>query len=422
MADATSASPSVAPADMPPTARLGRRLTRRPIFVVSGVAALGWALLVCQYFSGARSVISSGEQSANAAVTNPESAGPLHVELSAEQLKNIDVQRVGEQSMLRRLSVNGRIAFNEDQSVPILAPIGGQLVARKVKVGDQVRKGDVLFGLRSREAAAMKSEYQESCKDRDLAEKTCRMTQELFSHNATSNIALQQAENELAKSRTRVLRVGEQLRVLGLDPVAFSNSTDLDPVVPVRAPRDGTVVECHMAEGQFVQGDGTAMLTIADLSSVWVVADVFERDLQSIRLNEAAEVTTLAYPDERFAARVTYINSTVDPQTRTVKVRLLAPNQDGRLKPEMFAAVNLNLGEDRHAIVVADRAIITDNGQSRVFVRTAEREFEERCVQVEPAGAGNVKILKGLSAGEDIVSRGPLLLRHMALSPPQVEG
>jgi cobalt-zinc-cadmium efflux system membrane fusion protein len=382
---------------------------------------VGWVLLVCQYFTGARSTISAGEQSANAAVTNPES-GPLRVELSPEQLKNIDVQKVGEKTMPMRLNVNGRIAFNEDQSVPILAPIGGQLVSRKVKVGDQVHKGDVLFELRSRETAAMKSEYQESCKDRDLAEKTWRMTQELFSHNATSNIALQQAENELAKARTRVLRVGEQLRVLGLDPAALGSSSDFDQVVPVRSPRDGTVVECHMAEGQLVQGDGTAMLTIADLSSVWVVADVFERDLQAVKLNEAAEVTTLAYPDERFAAKVTYISSTVDPQTRTVKVRLLTLNQDGRLKPEMFAAVSLILGEERHAIVVGDRAIITENGQCRVFVRTSERGFEERCVQVEPAGPGNVRILSGLSAGEDVVLRGPLLLRYMALSPPQAEG
>lgn len=418
MADQVSAATSVA--DAPPAFRLGKRRSRRPLFIVSCIAILGWVLLVCQYFTGPRSAISPVEQSANAAVTNPET-GPLRVELSPEQLKNIDVEKVGEKSMPMRLNVNGRIAFNEDQSVPILAPIGGQLVSRKVKVGDQVHKGDVLFELRSREAAAMKSEYHEACKDRDLAEKTSRMTRELFSHNATSNIALQQAENDLAKAESHVARCAEQLRVLGLD-AAVSESGSADPRIPVRAPRDGTIVESHISEGQLVQGDGTSLLTIADLSSVWVVADVFERDLQAVKLNEAAEVTTLAYPDERFAAHVTYINSTVDPQTRTVKVRLLALNQDGRLKPEMFAAVSLVLGEDRHAIVVADRAIITENGQCRVFVRTSERGFEERSVQVEPAGPGNVRILRGLSAGEDVVLRGPLLLRHMALSPPQAEG
>lgn len=398
------------------------RLSRRAVILLTAVASLGWVLFICQYFTGAKSVIGSAELSADAATPNqPAAAGPIRVELSPTQLKNIDVQKVVEKSIARRLSVNGRISFNEDQSVPILAPIAGQIAGRKVKVGDRVQKGDVLFNLKSREAAAMKSEYQEASKDRELAEKTCRMTRELFSHNATSNIALQQSENDLAKSQTRVTRVGEQLRVLGLDPATF-DAAGLDPVIPVRAPRDGVVVDCHMAEGQFVQGDGTSLLTIADLSSVWVVADVFERDLHAVGLHQAAEVTTLAYPDVHFPAQVTYISDTVDPQTRTVKVRLLAANPDGRLKPEMFASVSLSLGEDNRSIVVADRAVITDNGQCSVFVRTGDRAFEERSVQVEPACQGFMRVLHGLSSGEEIVARGPLLLRYMALCPPLVEG
>ncbi|HUN81165.1 MAG TPA: efflux RND transporter periplasmic adaptor subunit [Phycisphaerae bacterium] len=409
------AEPASPPVTQPP--RPARRhFSRKAVLLLSGFAALGWIILLAQYFGGSKT--GSPESTANAAPVSPET-GPLRVEVSPTQLKNIELQKVTERALTRHLMANGRISFNEEQSVPILAPIAGQITGRKVKVGDRVEKGAVLFSLKSREAAAMKSEYQEAVKDRDLADKTCRMTRELFSHNATSNIALQQAENDLAKAQTRVARTAEQLRVVGLDPDVNSG---FDTLIPVRAPRDGTVVDSHLAEGQFVQGDATALLTIADLSSVWIVADVFERDLRDVRLKQSAEVATLAYPDVHFTAQVTYISDTVDPLTRAVKVRLLAENPEGRLKPEMFATIKLVLGEDKGSLVIADRAVMTDNGRYSVFVRTAERNFEERAVQVEPAGHGCLRVLHGLSSGEEIVAHGSLLLRHMALSPPQAEG
>lgn len=410
------AAPMAPPLVAPPSHR--RVGFSRRVVVLSAIAGLVGVILVFQYFVGAKSGLV--EPTVSAAPLNPEATGPLHVEVSPAQLKNIELEKVTAQSISRQLLSNGRICFNEEQSVPILAPIAGQIASRRVRVGDRVQKGDVLFSLKSREVAAMKAEYQEALKDRELSEKTCRMTRELFSHNATSSIALQQAENDLSKAQTRVNRTSEQLRVLGLDPSA-TDTIGSDPIA-VRAPRAGTIVESHLAEGQFVQGDAAPLLIVADLSSVWVIADVFERDLQSVRLGQGAEVTTLAYGDTRFDAQVTYVSDVVDPLSRAVKVRLLAANPDGRLKPEMFAAVNFMLGEEKRSIVIPERAVMTENGRCSVFVHTADRAFDERRVQVESAGHGHMRVLNGLAVGEEVVAQGSLLLRHMALSPPAAEG
>src|SRR5262249_59560252 len=141
------------------------------------------------------------------------------------------------------------------------------------------------------------------------------------------------SENELSKAKSKVHQTGEVLQVLGLDP---EDAGEPRPRIPVRAPIGGTVVERTATNGQFVGPENGTILTIGDLSTVWVQADVFERDLHLIAIGLPAEVTTAAYPDERFTARVARIGAVVDPQTRTAKVRFLVANPGARLKPGMF--------------------------------------------------------------------------------------
>src|SRR5262249_29603092 len=159
----------------------------------------------------------------------------------------------------------------------------------------------------SREVAGMKGEYLESQKDVLLAQQTYDMTQRLFDHQAASTIQLQQARNDLAKSQTRRARITEQLRVLGVEAASGNESRGADATIPVKAAIDGTVVDRHVTDGQFVQGDSTSLLTIADLSTVWVLADVFERDLPHVKVGQTAGVKTLAYPDDNFSAVVSHI-------------------------------------------------------------------------------------------------------------------
>jgi RND family efflux transporter MFP subunit len=171
------------------------------------------------------------------------------------------------------------------------------------------------------------------------------------------------------------------------------------------------VIERKINEGQYVTGDSTPLLTIADLSSVWIVADLFERDLPRVRVGEKAEIATLAYPKDTFQGQVERISDVVDPNTRTIKVRLLVANPDGRLKPEMFASVVLFLKEAEPALTIPARAAFTEGGHQFVYVERKPGEFQLRQVDVQPGPEGRLKVLEGLAIGERVAGEDVMLLR-----------
>src|SRR5206468_2336680 len=149
--------------------------------------------------------------------------------------------------------------------------------------------------------------------------------QDLFEHEAASKIALQQAQNDLAKARARAARTEEALRVLGL--AGQDDLARVDGRLPIVSPIAGAVFERKVTEGQFVQSDSTPILTVANLDAVWVVGDLFERDLRLVGAGQAATITTSAYPGDRFQGRVNYISPAIDPSTRTAKVRVSVANR-----------------------------------------------------------------------------------------------
>ena len=279
-----------------------------------------------------------------------------------------------------------------------------------LNLGDQVGKGQQLCAIGSRDAAAAAAEHVESHKDLELAEKTSAMTQDLFDHQAASRIALQQAQSELAKARSHVARAEQALHVLGLgdeDAIAGFNGR-----LPIRSPIAGTVIERRVIDGQFVQTDSAPIITVANLSAVWVLGDLFERDVHLVRLGQQAAITAAAYPGERFEGRVDYVSSTIDPATRTAKLRVSVPNPGGRLKAEMFASVAVALAELERVIAVPSRAVFMEGGRAFVYVAVGPDRFVRRPVEIGPDAGDDRRVTSGLSAGERIVVDGAVLLRQ----------
>jgi len=328
-------------------------------------------------------------------------------------IANIKIEELVEKPIPLVLTATGKVQFNEDQVARIMAPMNGQALQLRVKIGDSVRKGETLFFIHSREVAAAITEHIESHKDLDLAEKTYLMTKDLFEHQAASRISLQQTEGDLAKAKARVARTEEALRLLGLHVGEDHIPRELNSRIPIRTPISGTVIERKVTEGQFVQPDVNPLLIIGDLSNVWVFADIFERDLKRVKLGQKAEVKTAAYPEEKFVAQVSHIGDVMDPATRTVKVRFLVPNPGSRLKPEMFATVSLLVDESLTGLVLPSGAVFTEESQSFVYVQQGERGFIQRRIQTSTDESGRVRVLSGLKSGEKVVSDGGLLLRQM---------
>ena len=340
-----------------------------------------------------------GEKAAPATPADPPPATvtPSDVVIDQAAMKSITVETLAEARVPRTLTIPGKIQFDEDRLAHILAPLAGRVVNLRVKVGDAVQKGQSLFEINSREATAAIGEHSESHKDLDLAEKTAAMTEDLFNHQAASKIALQQAQSDLAKARSRVARNEQAMRLLGLQ-----SDADLDRVdgrVPVVSPIRGSLIERHITEGEYVQSDSMSMMTVADLSAVWVIGEIFERDLHLVAVGDAASITTTAYPGEQFVGRVSYVSDVIDPASRTARIRVAVPNPGGRLKAEMFASIAVNLGDSKPILNVPPSAVFVEGGKSFVFVTTVLGHFVRRTVEM-------------LHPGDRVVTDGSLLLRE----------
>ena len=341
----------------------------------------------------------------------PTQAAPAAdtVTLDESMLANIRVEAVRAQAGRSYLTATGKVQFNEDKMYRVPAPLPGQVLDLRLRVGDTVTKDQQLFSIKSREVASLVTDLIQSQRDWELAEKTHAMTQDLFEHQAASRIALQQSENDLAKAKAAIARAEESLIVIGLDPKKAGEAGALRALIPVYSPAAGNVIERTATSGQFVTGDGTPLLTIADLSSVWVLVDVFERDIRLIRVGQQVQVTATAYPDRRFTAQVERIHDKVDPETRTLKVRLLVDNPGLLLKPEMFVNAAVEIGGTA-GISVPSKAVFTEAGKSYVMAAVGERSFQRRSVTASPGAAGRVRITSGLRPGDRIVTEGTLLI------------
>jgi membrane fusion protein, heavy metal efflux system len=375
--------------------------------LVSSLAAVlmgGVLLAACHSSSGGAAAPETSPAAKTAATA------PADLLMDEAALRSIKVDTVDAHSMSRTLNVAGKVQFDEDRLARLLAPLSGQVVDLRVKVGDAVQKGQALCAINSREATAAVGEHAESHRDLELAEKTAAMTQDLFEHQAASKIALQQAQSDLAKAKSRVARNEQALRVLGLP-----SETDIDRFdgrVPVISPIRGVVIERHVTDGQFVQSDSMPMIAVADLSTVWVIGDVFERDLSLVMASDSTVITTTAFPGEQFTGRVNYISDVIDPATRTAKIRVSVPNPRGRLKPEMFASIALGVATSGSVLTVPARAVFTESGRSWVYVQTQPGHFSRRAVDVDQDEGAEKRVRGGLRAGDRVVIDGGLLLRE----------
>jgi len=350
----------------------------------------------------------------------PVTPGEARIRLAESQITQITIEELSTQAPGDVIRATGTVEFNGDRMARILPPAPGQVQGLRVTVGDDVRQGDTLFVLSSREVAGAIADHLASHKDLELSEKTYAMTQDLFDHQAASRMSLRQAENDLAKAKAKVAQTEEILRVLGFDVRAVENADSLPSRVPIRAPIGGTVIERTITNGQFVGSDSsTPLLTLADLSSVWVQADVFERDLHSIAAGQRADVATAAYPDDRFSARVARIGAIVDPQTRTAKMRFVVANPGARLKPGMFTIATLHLPESRGTLTVPTKAVFAENGRSFAYLQTGKTEFVRREVETQSGSADRVRVTRGLAAGDRVVTDGVLLLRQVETEAPE---
>ena len=210
--------------------------------------------------------------------------------------------------------------------------------------------------------------------------------------------------------------LGSKLRRFGLQESDFQKSS----ITTIHSPFAGVVIQAQVAPGEVVD-PGMELFSVADLSEVWVQAEVYEKDLGQIRMGQSALISVDTYPDQKFSGRVAYISDTLDPKTRTAKVRCGVPNNNWRLKLDMFVSVALPTTLSRKVIAVPDAAVQQIAGKNVVFVRESEQKFQSREVQVGKVADGQTEILAGLVGGEPIVIQGAYHLKSILLNAELAE-
>lgn len=303
----------------------------------------------------------------------------------------------------------GRVTFDEERVSRVASPVSGRVVELLARPGDAVKKGQPLLAIASPDAEAALSDLTAAEADERLAQKSLDRARRLYADQAIPHKDVLAAESDAVKARAVLARARSRLEVLGL---AERDGAATRTRFALRSPIAGVVVERAAQLGMEVRADsGTPLVTVADLSRLWVLADVYERDLGLVAKGERAEVRVPAYPSQLFAGQVTHVGELVDPLTRTVKVRIEVSNPRAQLKPEMFARVTLLGGREEAALTVPEGAVLSDGQANAVIVAEAGGRFVKRLIEAGAEQDGRVRVLAGLREGEHVVVDGALFLK-----------
>ncbi|NGZ09490.1 MAG: efflux RND transporter periplasmic adaptor subunit [Nitrospira sp. LK70] len=313
------------------------------------------------------------------------------------------------------LTLSGKVAYGEDRYSRISSPLQGRVVEVRARLGGRVKAGDILLVVDSSDIAQAYSEYIKEDSDLQYATRAYDLASDLYETKALALKDLKQAENELIKARAEFRRAKERLLSLRIAPEELSKPLDKQRITSryeMKSPLTGVVVERTVTPGQSVTGDPVNVLfTVADLDVLQVVADVYERDLALVREGQSAVVKVEAYPDADFPAEVIAVGDVVDPTTRTIKVRARVNNEAHKLKPEMFARLQLDVSGAGPFLIVPREAVLELDGKQFVYVVEEGNRYVKREVRTTNVSPDQTRVLEGLTQGERIVTKGAVLIK-----------
>jgi cobalt-zinc-cadmium efflux system membrane fusion protein len=315
------------------------------------------------------------------------------------------------------LETSGKAQFNEEALARVHAPVTGRVLEVLARPGETVEPGHRLMVIDSPDLGAAKSDYAKAVADVERADGALRLARELFEVKAVPQKDIREADNDYRKSVAERERAAARLRALGIGAdqlPAIASRADTGTSIVVAAPRSGVIVERNVAPGQVVaygQSDTPVNLfVIADVSAMWVLADVYEPDVPRVRRGQRVTVTLPCCPNERFEGTVDYISDVVDKDTRTVKVRAVVPNRGRTLKAEMFVKVAIATGTSR-VLTVPQSAIHREGGETYVLVQGAKGEYARRPVRLGAEFAGVVEVIDGVTPADRVAGSGSILIK-----------
>jgi cobalt-zinc-cadmium efflux system membrane fusion protein len=328
-----------------------------------------------------------------------EEQGQYLVEL--ENPEQFSLTTIKQERAFAELKVNGVVTPDVSRTVPVLSLAGGRAVEIRARLGDEVKKGQVLLRISSSDVGQAFSDYEKFRADEVLARQQLDRSRLLYAKGAIAQKDLEGAEDTEQKAKVDLGTAADRVRILGAD------LTHPSPIVEVRAPISGTIIEQNVTDGTGVRSmdNSPNLFTIADLSRVWVLCDVYENNLEQVRLGDLVEVRLNAFPDREFRGRVSNISRVLDPTTRTAKVRLELDNGGRLMRAGMFATATFRSPTEQLRTVAPVTAVLRLHDKDWVFKPeggTRFRRIEIRTGRV--LSDGLQEVLSGLAPGDKIVA------------------
>ncbi|NBP67734.1 MAG: efflux RND transporter periplasmic adaptor subunit [Cytophagia bacterium] len=323
--------------------------------------------------------------------------------LSADQLLEMQLQEVNSVPMAESFTAVGEVSFDEDNVVRIYPIVSGSVEEVHVSLGDYVKKGQLLATILSTDITVFQRDYNVAKADLEVADKNMSRAQDLYASGMMSEKDFAEAKKEYTNAKSEFNEKKQILELYG------GSSERLDATFRVLAPRSGYIVERNVNAGTQIRTDnGTNIFTISDLKTVWIWANVHESDLAKVSEGDYVTVTTIAYPDQQFKGSITKIGTMLDPASRVIRVRTELNNENGLLKPEMFATVLITSKTSEKVLAIPQAAIVLENNQHYVMKAISDNTFEKVKVSVGRKFNEYAEINEGLTASDKVVVKGSL--------------
>jgi cobalt-zinc-cadmium efflux system membrane fusion protein len=364
-------------------------------------------MYLCVCLSAASACTQTQARTVDAPLVTVETAGDADV-ITVPHPEQFPLVQVNLHDGHPELQLPGVVAADVSRSVPITGLAAGRVVDLRAHLGDSVTKGELLLTMTSPDAAQARADVLKAQADAELAQRGLDRATVLSEHEALAAKDFEAAVNANRKATADLHAAEARLKLLGGSARQDGGNADqATPLIELRAPVTGTIIEQNITGGAGVKSldNQPNLFTIADLSRVWVLCDIYENSLSAVRVGDQATVKLNAYPDKALTARVTNISRVLDPQTRTAKVRLELPNADGMLRPGMFANVVFTSQQTEHEAQLPQSAVLRLHDKDWVFMPAGDHRF--RRIEIRAgivARNGAQQVIAGLHPGDRVVA------------------
>lgn len=379
-------------------------------FTRSVVSALGLSLAAAMVLAGCGT---SGREAAKMTSYTSANAGAEATLFTVPQvqLSHIQIVTISAAPLIRTLRLSGQVAYNGFKTTPVITAVGGPVGQVLVFPGQHVHVGQPMLEVSSPDYSQLRASYLKARDSYNLADKNYQRAQDLYTHHAIAEADLLQAESVRTQAQADLNAAEQGLQILGITNLDSLATAPASAQIPLRAPISGEVVDRECSPGQLIQAGATQCFTISDMSTVWVLVNVYQNQLSYIHNGDQVSVQTDAYPTI-FHGRISYLAPALDPNTRTLQARIVTENPGEKLKNQMYVTATVVAGTIPKAITVPVASVMRNSeNQPFVYVQTGATQFGRRDVTVGETQDGKIEILSGLSAGEKVVADGSLFLQ-----------